>query len=445
MIATLTRVAAVLQSLFLADADEVARLVGLVKRERKLKGSTWVQVLVFGWLERPQAVLEDLVDQAAKLGVPITAQALDQWFCREGAQCLQQLALRAVGKLVESQTAAVPLVQRFVGVYLEDCTTIALPPCLAEEYPGCGGNDPQGRDQAALKIYVRQEVCGGAVTEISFSSGRQPDVTAGQQAGPLPPGSLRLKDLGFFDTQMLAQDSQQSVHWISRLPSSVQVRCGSGPAEGVADFLRRQRGDSLDVRVQIGTEQPLSCRLLAVRCPEEVRQRRLRKLAEKARKKGRAASDRQRELCGWTLFITDLGLEQLTFDEAWVLYRLRWQIELLFKLWKGSNGLDKSRGHRGERILCELFAKLLGALVQNWLMLTADPWLDGKSRLRKVAVVRAFLDALVEAMGCLERLIEVMQKLCERLQRLAARSRRRKKPLTMDLLKEPARARLCLS
>jgi IS4 transposase len=41
------------------------------------------------------------------------------------------------------------------------------------------------------------------------------------------------------------------------------------------------------------------------------------------------------------------------------LYRVRWQIELLFKLWKSQGRLDKSLGHRGERVLCEVLAKLL--------------------------------------------------------------------------------------
>jgi len=204
VLATLTRVAGVLQSLFLSDADELARLVGLVQRQRKFSGSIWAQTLVFGWMERPDAALVDLADWAAKLGVDSSPQAIDKWFCPEGAECLKRLALRAVGTLVQTEVAAVPLLQRFAGVYVEDCTTIALPASLTDQYAGCGGSDLERRDQAALKIFVRQEVSGGAVTDVSFWSGRQPDVTAGQQVAALPAGSLRLKDMGFFDTRILA-------------------------------------------------------------------------------------------------------------------------------------------------------------------------------------------------------------------------------------------------
>ncbi len=399
--------------------------------------------MVFGWLQQPRASLEDLADLADRLQAPLSPQALDRWFCPAGARCLKTLVAEAVGQLIQTEAATLPLLERFATVSVEDCTTIALPASLAVEYAGCGGNDDAGRDQAALKLFVRQDVRGGAVTAVSLWSGREPDVKAGQQAERLPPGSLRLKDLGFFATEVLAQDTQAGVHWISRLPSSVCVQAAAaGPREGLAAFLERQHGEHIDQEIWVGTETPLACRLVAVRCPQDVRQKRLRQLADKARKRGRSVSDRQRVLCGWTLFITDLPSAELSFDEVWVLYRVRWQIELLFKLWKGTGGLDESQGHRGDRVLCEVLAKLLGQLVQHWLLLTAGPWLDGKSAPRKVRILRRFLEELVTALACEERVAKVLQKIARRLQRLRKRSRRKKKPLTIDLLKEPWRARL---
>jgi hypothetical protein len=445
VLSSVTRLAAVLQTLLTTRADEVAREVGLVRRRRVLTGAAWVQTLVLGWLERPQASLEDLADGVGPGRPPITPQGLDRWFRPEGAECLRRLTQEAVGTLIETEAAALPLLGRFEGVYVEDCTTAALPAGLSEDYAGCGGNDPGGRDRAALKIFVRQEVTGGAVTEVALGPGRRPDVRAGQQAGPLPAGALRLKDLGFFDTRLMGRDSASGVHRISRLPSSVRLRCGDGPAEGLAEFLRRRRADAADERVRVGTEQPLEARLLAVRCPEAVRQKRLRKLAERVGKKGRVASDRQRELCGWTVLLTDLPADRLSVEEAWVLYRVRWQIELLFKLWKGAGRLDKSRGRRGGRVLCEVLAKLLGMLVQHWLLLTGGPWLDGASRTRKVGVVRRFLAELAAALAGAWGLADVLHRIAERLRRLRPRNRRLTKPLTIDLIKEPSRARLGLS
>ena len=249
MLRTVTSCAVALQTLLCSRAEELAQATGLVQRCRRLRGMQWVQTLVFGWMEQPNATLEDLTDQAALLGATISPQGLDRWFCPQGADCLKQLAQQAVGVLLETQPAAIPLLQRFQRVSVEDCTVVALPASLATDYPGCGGDDDDDRNQAALKMYVRMDLIDGQVTDLAFQPGKQPDVTAGQQAAPLPAGSLRLKDMGFFDRDMLRRDRKAGVHWISRLPSGVTLRASGRPFESIAAFLERQSGDAVDESV----------------------------------------------------------------------------------------------------------------------------------------------------------------------------------------------------
>jgi IS4 transposase len=78
-------------------------------------------------------------------------------------------------------------------------------------------------------------------------------------------------------------------------------------------------------------------------------------------------------LCQWTILITNLDADQATAHEIQCLLRLRWQIELLFKLWKDELSLDDWRSQHPHRILTEVYAKLLLALFQHWL-LVASCW-----------------------------------------------------------------------
>ena len=76
----------------------------------------------------------------------------------------------------------------------------------------------------------------------------------------------------------------------------------------------------------------------------------------------------------------------LSLAEALVLMRIRWQIELLFKLWKSHGRVDEWRTKNPARILCEVYAKLLGLVFQQWI-LVASNWVDPVRSLFKAAMI----------------------------------------------------------
>jgi IS4 transposase len=138
----------------------------------------------------------------------------------------------------------------------------------------------------------------------------------------------------------------------------------------------------LDVPVRLGVAEQLPMRRLLWRLPEEAAARRRAKLRENARKKSRQPSAEALALCDWNLLVTNAGPERLGLDEAAVLYRVRWQIELLFKLWKTHARLGRSRSANPNHILCEIYAKLVGVLLQHWLAL-AGLWQNARRSLVK--------------------------------------------------------------
>ena len=59
-------------------ANVLARETGFVKRERKLTGATFVQVMALGHLHQPEATLDQLTQDAQVCGVQISAPGLHQ-------------------------------------------------------------------------------------------------------------------------------------------------------------------------------------------------------------------------------------------------------------------------------------------------------------------------------------------------------------------------------
>ncbi len=195
---TIPQVAAAMHTVLTATADTAARATRFVQRASKLGGASFTQTLVFGWLANPQATLDELAQTAATVGVPITAQGLDQRFTPTAAACLQQVLAAAVDTVLMADPVAVPSLQRFTGVYLQDSTTITLPDAVADLWPGCGGSTTEGT-QAAVKCQVRLDLTRGALAGPVLQAGRAHDRAAAPFASPLPAGALRVADLGFFD------------------------------------------------------------------------------------------------------------------------------------------------------------------------------------------------------------------------------------------------------
>ena len=98
-------------------------------------------------------------------------------------------------------------------------------------------------------------------------------------------------------------------------------------------------------------------RLLLLRVPADVAEHRRAALIADAARRHREGSGKALELADWTLLLTDVAADRLTLPEALVLLRERWQIELLFKLWKQHGHLDEWQTSNPWRILCEISAR----------------------------------------------------------------------------------------
>ena len=181
----------------------------------------------------------------------------------------------------------------------------------------------------------------------------------------------------------------------------------------------------------------LPCRLVAVLVPPEIARRRRQTVLEKARKKQYTPSPEKLALCAWNIYVTNAPQKLLSLDEVLVLARMRWQIELMFKLWKSHGGLGATRSEKPWRILCETFAKLLSQLIQHWILIQVS-WSEPRRSLRKAArAVRDFAASLAVNLRDLGALAAVLDNITCTLARAGRVDKRRKHPSAYQLLADP--------
>jgi hypothetical protein len=369
----------------LTTVEAVARETGFVQRRSKLTGQLFVQTLVFGWLADPHIPLEGLCQVAASLGVRISAQGLAQRFTPRGAPLLRRVLERALGILatVRAEPALGSLLDRFSAVYVSDCTVMGLPKALAATWPGCGNASSPAPTSAALKASVRLELRRGTLHGPLLCPGRTHD-----QAAPLPgpaaaAGALEIADLGYFSLERFQRLSERGVAWLSRLQIGTTFAVAGQPYTAES-FLPSLTAATYDGPIALGARHRLPARLVAVRVPPAVAQARRRKARAEAKRRGKTVSRRRLATADWTMLVTTVPPEVLSPQEVCTLYGARWQIELLFKLWKSGGGLGHSRSTNPDRILCEVYAKLLAMVVQHG-VLVATCWQHPDRSLVKAA------------------------------------------------------------
>jgi len=341
-------------------------------------------------------------------------------------------AVRAV--VVAADPVTIPLLRRFTAVVLLDNSTIALPATLAPWWPGCGGATGP---TAALKIGVRLDLRGGTLDGPLLCDGRTHDRAPPLQTAPLPRGSLRIADLGFFDLAVFKEMAARGVYWLSRLHFTTAVYDQDGRRWDVLDLLAATGAAEIDLSVTLGVEQRVSARLLAVRVPDEVANGRRRRLRAEAKWRGKTPSARSLAGAAWTLLVTNVPTDLLAVREALVLARARWQIELLFKLWKSHGHIDESRSGKPWRVLCEVYAKLLAMLVQHWLLLVSC-WTDPDRSLVKAAgTIRQHALHLASVLACTPSLCAALAVIQRCVAAGCRLNRRKKKPNTYQWLLDP--------
>ena len=429
---TVSQVAEAMSTVLNATSDAAGDQSGFVRRRSKLTGARFVQTLVFGWLKNPQASLEELTQTTAVLGVRVSPQALDQRFGPKAAAMLEQVLNAAVTQVIAAQPVAIPLLQRFGSVVLLDSSTVVLPDALAHIWSGNGSRTGQG--SAALKFQVRLDLCTGALSGPLLQAGRCHDRTSPLQDAPLPPGSLRLADLGYFSLDLLRNMAHQGVFFLSRLQVQTLVFAQDGKGLDLPKVLRAQTSEPIDLGVCIGNKHQLPVRLLAAPVEPGVAQERRRKLKLEARRRCQPVSKKRLALADWTILVTNAPPELLSVEEALVLARARWQIELLFKLWKQHGQIDEWRTQKPWRILCEVYAKMLAMLIQHWLLLVSCWTYPDRSLVKGAQTVRSYVLMLASAMAGFIQMTAVLEVLRRTLCSGCRMNSRRRKPNTYQLL-----------
>ncbi len=384
----ITQVSKALQNVLGSQADILACKAKFVKRKVKVTGSNFAQTLVFGFLDNPKMSYRQMKQVAGLSNLEISGQGLEQRFSQTSAEFMKRVLESAIAQVVcSSEEIDLELLNRFSKIHIQDGSVIGLPDQCVSVWQGI---QPAGeKGCSALKLHVSLEYKSGQLSGPALANGREHDKKSPWFDQARQKGELRIDDLGFFDLDQFAEEAKAGAFWITRHKHEVILQ-HNGQDLALLAFLQKQTAAQIDIPVLLGKNHLISCRLLAFKADEQTAAKRIRKLREYARKKEVPLSEERLQLAHWTLFLTNAPQNLLSLLDAFALYRLRWQIELLFRLWKSCSFIDESNSQNPWRVLTEVYAKLIAVLVQHWILLVSVWHIPNKSMVLACSTIRKF-------------------------------------------------------
>ncbi len=350
--------------------NAVAKETDFIKRERTISGFSFAETLLYSDFDHSKLSLGELAESfTTSTGKLITRQAIEQRFTPETVAFFKRLIELALQELKLTDGCYVFL-KHFNQVRIKDSTSFQLPPEMAEKYPGSGG----GGSGASVRIQFEYDLKSGSITDLSigpYNTNDHTDATA--TLDNIEKGNLIIRDLGYISTPMLQGIKERKAYFLNRLRARDNVYEKRDDKFEELDFIairkqmKKNKLKSIERDVYI-TKEKEPVRMIIELMPEEEVKNRLRKAKKEAKKKGRKLTARYKARASLNLFITNIAYDVLDKTELHSVYTLRWQVELIFKIWKSIGGIHKIKKMKLERFESYLYAKLLW-IISNWLII----------------------------------------------------------------------------
>jgi hypothetical protein len=322
------------------EVETTSQATGALRRRRQLRsGATLLRlVLLYSWWDWPLRLVA-------------------AWACATGWVDLSDVALlhrlQGARAYLSALVTACVVSQRTlataapVRLRLVDATTLSR--------PGSTGVD--------WRLHLSFDVGQWAIDGVELT-----DVHGGETLvrHPARPGDIQVTDRGYGHRRGIGQVLSQGGSLVVRINvTNLPLQDPDGTPLDLVGWLRHAPpGAPTERAVQVVTPSgTFGLRLLAGRLSAAATQAARRRLRREARKKGRTPNQRSLEAAGWVLLVSNLDPATWSATQLLDLYRVRWQVELVFKRLKGLLHLDHLRARGAELAQVYLLGCVLGALL----------------------------------------------------------------------------------
>lgn len=345
------------------EIEQLAKETNFVQRSSKISGNLFLELLVFNNENLKYLSLNDMaITLKEKHRVDVTKQSLQERFNSYSLLFLKKFLEKIIKDqiVIDSELGDISYYNR---ILIKDSVCFQIDDSFSAYYPGSGGSG----SKASVRIQFEYDLLTGTINDLSINAFNDQDAKNSEQTIELvEEGDLVIRDLAYMGLKVLQRIKKKQAFFICRLNPTTKVyeNNGAGFVElqfaNLLKYMKKNNIKLIEKSVYLGQAMKVNCRLIIGTLPQNVVNERIRKARENNKKKGRGEpSDEYKSRCHFNLFVTNTDPEQVSAKNVILFYKLRWQIELIFKIWKSLCGIEKVKKVNRYRLECYIYAKLI--------------------------------------------------------------------------------------
>ncbi|RPJ74367.1 MAG: IS4 family transposase [Alphaproteobacteria bacterium] len=278
-------------------------------------------------------------DLAARFQAEYKISASKQAFWkRADASCvcflksiLARIIIQKVNKL---DSLAIKACMHYNRVIVQDSTIIKLPLRLFDVFSGVSNGNAAVCNARIQGVY---DLLSGCFLSFSIDPYSKNDKSAAPEL-EMQKGDLILRDRGYSTNDEIRRHIKSGADCIYRhKSSSVYLEPDTYKNINLVDLLVER--EELDMQVCLNDKERTKIRLVAKPVSAEIAN--LRRMKAKKDMRGHNPSPEILFLMSWTIYITTISHAQADFQRILLIYKLRWRIEIIFKIFKSHMSFSK--------------------------------------------------------------------------------------------------------
>ena len=374
--------------------DKFASQNGFVKRSSKLEGRHFVEMLMFANLNAIPVSLNDLSAYLLEEHqIAVSKQGVDNRFNVNAVDFLKGL-LSAIMK--ENLQIDIPekAAHGFKSMRIKDSTKWNLLDNCSKKYKGHGGY--RAKSSAMISVQYEYDLLNGDIIDLSLNPGTRNDLQDSKQVRDnIEENDLLIRDLGYISMGYLENVVDKKAYFLNKMPPQLGVYKQEDQSKKedfvqIAKLMKNKNLPYLDREVLVGYRKYLKCRMVVIRVPDNIYKQKLSEAKKKAKQRGHGVSDEYKARAMFNVYLTNVAQTKVPPEIVAELYRVRWQIELIFKVWKSLVNVNRLSQMKQERFECQLLGKLIWLMV-NWKVFSViNGWMHQNNKENRCSVWKFF-------------------------------------------------------